>query len=467
MLDKRYKSIYLDLTQKKTNNLNMVFSISDNQTSDFYINITKNGFKIDLLNYKTVLYIKNPPENTAYIRLCFNLTDLSNVVVTKKYSDGSPSPETLTATVTPTDTTDTITWSVAPTGICTVDNGVVTPIKNGSCVITATCGNQTATCNVTVSGITRKYIITNNLTNCTNSNSATVIEENGSYTATISPNSGCTLNSIIVTMDGTDISSTAVSNGAITINSVTGNIIITANATKEIIEEVKDGYLYADLSPDWSWMTHSGTSNTVGDNSYKGFECGDFFNNLFAFSTDPTSTTSVISTAIATANDINKTTCDNECISGARVASSNRNFFGIKLLSTKCTDQHTLKSYIKNNPINVGFKLAEEYKSFAITSDKINNPKIDTTTATGFTSVNFTMSIPSDLVSPSTSMQHFSSFGIICGTSSYITSFSGNCIRFEQDGTFTIKISQDLLTSQDEAGLIAYVNKKPITIYYI
>lgn len=60
MLDKRYKSIYLDLTQKKTNDLNMVFSISDNQTSDFYINITKNGFKIDLSNYKTVLYIKNP-----------------------------------------------------------------------------------------------------------------------------------------------------------------------------------------------------------------------------------------------------------------------------------------------------------------------------------------------------------------------------------------------------------------------
>ena len=60
MLDKRYKSIYLDLTQKKTNNLNMVFSISDNQTSDFYINITKNGFKIDLSNYKTILYIKNP-----------------------------------------------------------------------------------------------------------------------------------------------------------------------------------------------------------------------------------------------------------------------------------------------------------------------------------------------------------------------------------------------------------------------
>lgn len=60
MLDKRYKSICLDLTQNKSNSLKLVFSISDNQTSDFYINITKNGFKIDLSNYKTFLYIKNP-----------------------------------------------------------------------------------------------------------------------------------------------------------------------------------------------------------------------------------------------------------------------------------------------------------------------------------------------------------------------------------------------------------------------
>ena len=415
----------------------------------------------------TSFNVKNPPENTAYVRICFNLTDLSNVVVTKKYSDNSTSQEKLIATLTPTDTTDELIWSVSPTGIVTVENGVVTPIKNGNCVITAKCGSKTTTCNVTVSGIVTHYTITNNLTNCSNSNSAQVIEENGNYTATITANKGCTLDTITVTMGGTDITNTSVSNGAITINSVTGNIIITANATKEIIEEVKDGYLYTDLNPDWSWMAHSGTSNTVGDNSYKGFECGDFFNNLFAFSTDLTSTTSVISAAIVTENDTDKSTCDNECISGARVASSNRNFFGIKLLSTKCTDQATFKTYIKNNPINVGFKLAEGYKSFAITSDKINNPKIDTTTATGFTSVNFAMSIPSDLVSPSTSMQHFSSFGIICGTSSYITSFSGNVIRFEQDGTFTIKISQDLLTSQDEAGLIAYVNKKPITIYYI
>ena len=102
----------------------------------------------------TTLTISSMPENTAYIRICFNLNDLSNVVLTKKYSAGTVLQEKLIATVTPTDTTDKVVWSVNPTGICSVNNGVVTAIKNGECVITATCGAKTATCNVTVSGIT-------------------------------------------------------------------------------------------------------------------------------------------------------------------------------------------------------------------------------------------------------------------------------------------------------------------------
>ena len=61
--------------------------------------------------------------------------------------------QTLVATVEPTNTTDTIAWSVSPAGIATVAGGVVTAIANGSCTVTATCGEQSATCTVSVSGI--------------------------------------------------------------------------------------------------------------------------------------------------------------------------------------------------------------------------------------------------------------------------------------------------------------------------
>ena len=143
-------------------------------------------------------------------------------------------PQTLTATLTPTNTTDAVTWSVNPTGICTVNNGVVTPVANGNCTITATCGTKTASCNVTVSGITTQYSITNSLTNCTNSNSDTVIAENSSYLANIIANDGYVLDNVIVTMGGTDITNTVYSNGQINISSVTGGIIITANAIEQV-----------------------------------------------------------------------------------------------------------------------------------------------------------------------------------------------------------------------------------------
>ena len=74
------------------------------------------------------------------------------------------------------------------------------------------------------------YTVTNNLTNCTNSTTVATIKENDAYSATITADSGCTLTNVTVTMGGIDITNTAVSNGVITINSVTGNIIITATA---------------------------------------------------------------------------------------------------------------------------------------------------------------------------------------------------------------------------------------------
>lgn len=58
-------------------------------------------------------------------------------------------PQTLTATKTPADTTDTLYWASSDESVVTVADGVVTPHKSGTATITATCGSQTATCSVT------------------------------------------------------------------------------------------------------------------------------------------------------------------------------------------------------------------------------------------------------------------------------------------------------------------------------
>lgn len=77
------------------------------------------------------------------------------------------------------------------------------------------------------------YTITNTLTACTNNNAATSVVSGSAYAATITANTGYTLGTVTVTMGGNDISETAVSGGAITIPSVTGNLVITATATQD------------------------------------------------------------------------------------------------------------------------------------------------------------------------------------------------------------------------------------------
>lgn len=61
--------------------------------------------------------------------------------------------QTLVATVEPVNTTDKIIWTSEDTSIVEVVNGVVTAIDNGDTTITVTCGDYSATCSVSISGI--------------------------------------------------------------------------------------------------------------------------------------------------------------------------------------------------------------------------------------------------------------------------------------------------------------------------
>ena len=61
--------------------------------------------------------------------------------------------QTLVATVEPEDTTDKVVWTTSDSSVAIVDNGIITTVFNGSAIITATCGDYSASCNVFVSGI--------------------------------------------------------------------------------------------------------------------------------------------------------------------------------------------------------------------------------------------------------------------------------------------------------------------------
>ena len=110
------------------------------------------------------------------------------------------------------------------------------------------------------------YLVTSNLTNCTNSNHTTEVVEGDSYTATITPNSGYNISSIAVTMGGIDVTTSTVNDGNINITNVTGNIVITV-----IAEEVVNTPSYENLLPS---AVDANGNDFVGENGEDGYKYG-------------------------------------------------------------------------------------------------------------------------------------------------------------------------------------------------
>ena len=114
------------------------------------------------------------------------------------------------------------------------------------------------------------YSISYSLTGVTSSNTATTIAEGESYTSTITTNSGYTLQTLKVTMGGTDITSSAVSGNVITISKVTGNIVINVVATEPLVTETITPHIaprstwYGSLSGGTLTLKSSNTEAALG-----------------------------------------------------------------------------------------------------------------------------------------------------------------------------------------------------------
>jgi len=112
------------------------------------------------------------------------------------------------------------------------------------------------------------FTITRRLTNCNSSSNTTSVSLNTPYTTTITAKAGYTLGLVTVTMDGTDITSSVYSNGIITIQNVTGDVIITATATADAQAGLFDNASW--FNGFWSINTSDNTATPTTSTNYLG-----------------------------------------------------------------------------------------------------------------------------------------------------------------------------------------------------
>lgn len=78
------------------------------------------------------------------------------------------------------------------------------------------------------------YAVSKSLSNVTASNTTASVESGQPYSVMLTATDGYELSTVKVTMGGTDITSSSYSNGVVNISKVTGNVVITASATKKV-----------------------------------------------------------------------------------------------------------------------------------------------------------------------------------------------------------------------------------------
>lgn len=213
------------------------------------------------------------------IKLMFGTKELSSIIINGGTVEPTPNTYTITNTLSNATNSNTAT-SIEEKSSYSANITVETGYKLDSITVTMGGTDITSSCysngNISIEHVTgdiiitvttslippNTYSVTNTLTQCTSNNNSTTVTEGQSYTATITANTGYTVNSIVVKMGNTDISSSAVSGNIITIANVTGNIVITATATQNAL------YSFGVMSD--IHIPTDETSDTVYGSKYQG-----------------------------------------------------------------------------------------------------------------------------------------------------------------------------------------------------
>ena len=114
----------------------------NNKYYKFVYNVTvKATDKIKFIEFTQAEFYYNITEDIPATAIEVAPTSLDLVIGEKS---------TLTATLTPANATDVVEWTTSAEGVATVENGEVTAVGEGTAIITATVGEFSATCEVTV-----------------------------------------------------------------------------------------------------------------------------------------------------------------------------------------------------------------------------------------------------------------------------------------------------------------------------
>lgn len=146
--------------------------------------------------------------------------------------------QTIVATVTPADTTDTLAWTSDNPAVAAVSNGVVTAYTNGSATITVTCGEHSATCAVEVSGIAEDDTVAVTGVTLDKATASVQVGSTVTLTSTVEPDNA-TNKTVTWTSDNEPVATvadgvvTGVSEGTATIGAMTadGGISAVCNVT--------------------------------------------------------------------------------------------------------------------------------------------------------------------------------------------------------------------------------------------
>ncbi|MFQ6862458.1 MAG: Ig-like domain-containing protein [Beduini sp.] len=129
----------------------LAYTWSKNTASEWtdakdHIQVIGGTFDSDPTDYVKAGYKAYPIEDTFKVAPIATGIELSDTTLTLE----AGSNKTLTATVNPNETLDTVTWESSDPKIAVVENGVVKAVAPGKATITATAGNAKAECVVSV-----------------------------------------------------------------------------------------------------------------------------------------------------------------------------------------------------------------------------------------------------------------------------------------------------------------------------